>query len=97
MLNKIKRLQAKFRILDEWRISYNARGERKGQASINPETMNAEIYAWGDDDIPDDYILHEILHICCRYLMYVKSKGLYLVGREVEEAFVQDLCMLIDE
>lgn len=92
--NRIKEEQSKFRILKDWKISYEPNVEYKGQSTNVAETKLGTIYEFdpkpGEQE-PDDYIFHEILHACMREL----KVGDYHELREKEELFVQDLCQII--
>jgi len=88
----IEKLQAKFRILKDWIIVRDNDGEYTGQVHCNWKERKAVICPWGAGEEPDDYILHEILHICMGEISY--NQKLYKKRREAEELFVQDLCMM---
>ena len=85
--------QSKFRILDEWTIVAQKDGEYTGQVHLNASDKKAIICPWGVGKEADDYILHELLHICMSEILYNRKP--YREQREAEELFVQDLCNLI--
>lgn len=91
--------QNKFRILKDYKITYDNESEYKLQSFVNSELKEAVIY--GCDIIDNDcfmffnekfkierYIFHEMIHICMREIMDEKS---YKKKRNKEELFVQDL------
>lgn len=83
----INEIRKHFRILEGWEITLNKDSKYKAQQCSNVQTKMATIYDWPDDNVPKDYILHELLHICLRAIHH--SQG-YL--RKEEEEFIQDLC-----
>jgi len=88
MIDDIQKLVSKFRVLDDWNISYDPHSDYKGQCAINEDTKEADIYGWGVlQTQPDDYLIHEVLHIAFR--------AAKRVGREGEELFIQDLCTML--
>jgi hypothetical protein len=84
--------KSKFRILDKWNIRLLDDDAYTGMCGFNIKTKAADIYPWGDNKEAEDYILHELLHICMAELRSLKS---YKKKREAEELFVQDLCSII--
>ncbi|MDE2100907.1 MAG: hypothetical protein KGL39_26915 [Patescibacteria group bacterium] len=87
ILKDLAILISKFRILWDWKIKYNGRAKYKGQCNVNEENKRAIIYGWGNEvPYPADYLFHEVLHIAFR----AAKAG----GREGEEIFVQDLCVI---
>lgn len=81
-----------FRILINWDIKFEDDGVYYGQCCAVKETRKAAIYPY-DKYIktPDDYIFHEIIHICMKEIRI----GVYKERREKEELYIQDLCKLI--
>ena len=106
-LDEIKFWQSKFRILKDWTIERFDGQESfrvledfsiepiiyTGQVHLNPKDKEACICPWStDEEEPEDYILHEILHIC---MMEIENKETYKERRDAEELFVRDLCTII--
>jgi len=92
-MKKIKYWQSKFRILENWAITSEEDGKYTGQVHLNTEDKEACICPWDtNEEEPEDYILHEILHIC---MIEIENKETYKEQREAEELFVQDLCTII--
>lgn len=76
------------RILKDWDIDIETDGPYYGQSVINEPMKVATIYDWDpDDDRPEDFFLHEYLHIAVRATK----------TREDEEILVQDICLLIQK
>ncbi|MCK5615196.1 hypothetical protein KAR91_75735 [Candidatus Pacearchaeota archaeon] len=88
--SEINRVQLLFRILDGWKIHWVEEEEYKGHCCINEELKIADVYEYGENE-PEDYIFHEIVHICMKEV----NHGIYKERREKEELFVQDLCTII--
>lgn len=80
-----------FRILNKWKIEYIDDGKYYDQCCTHHRKRIAGIYPISVETDIDDYVLHEILHICQKEL----RKGKYMDRREKEELFVQDLCQII--
>ena len=86
---EINELRQHFRILQGWEISLNNDSKYKAQMCANVQKKMAVIYGWPDDEVPEDYILHELMHICLRVIHHPKG-----YKREAEELFIQDVCEL---
>ena len=85
-MDKIADLQSKFRLLNDWEICMEGYPEHSGHCIVNLERKKAIIEIWhGDIEEPDDYILHELLHIAIRAVQ----------NRNNEEVLVQDICKII--
>jgi len=107
-LDEIKYWQSKFRVLEDWTIEYIEKQESfrvlkdlsiepiiyTGQVHLNGQDKEACICPWSTDEEeePEDYILHELLHIC---MLEIENKETYKEQREAEELFVRDLCTVI--
>jgi hypothetical protein len=78
-------------ILKGWRISYNPRAKDKARVFIDEKRKRAVVFSFGKRKVPDDYFLHEFLHVCMRA---VKSDKHWCWK---EEQFVQRLCRVIEE
>jgi hypothetical protein len=107
-MEKIKYWQPKFRILKDWTIERIKEQESfqvledlsvepviyTGQVHLNAEDKEACICPWSTDGEkePEDYILHELLHIC---MIEIENKKTYKEQRAAEELFVRDLCTVI--
>jgi hypothetical protein len=89
----IPRYQKMFRILEKWDIQYEDDGVYGDQCWHNNKTRIARIYPVTVETNIDDYVFHEILHICQSELRI----GGYKNKREKEEMFVQDLCKIMYE
>jgi hypothetical protein len=87
----IKKYQPLFRILKDWKIKYEDDGKYYDQCGTSyGKIRKASIYPVSMETDMDDYVYHEILHICQAEL----RKGKYPEKREKEEMFVQDLCVI---
>lgn len=87
----IKYWKSKFRILDDWKISYDAKAPYKAQCCHNKETKRATIYAWpARKRVAKDYFFHEVLHIVFAAHRSLPSR----LRKEAEELIVQDLCVI---
>lgn len=85
--------QSRFSILDGWDIVYGADGDYVAECTVIADRRKAHIKPYGSEPMPKDYILHEIYHISLRaFLLYHKILTSARF-REIEEAFVQDLCV----
>ncbi len=87
---KIKKTKAAFRILKNWRITYDPKSKYKGQCFISFNKNKAVIYAFGRRPIPKDYFLHELLHCAIRALIHMKKNS--KEQRQAEELLIQDIC-----
>jgi hypothetical protein len=90
--DKIEYWQSKFRVLEDWSIVIEEDGGYKGQVHLNADDRKACVCPWESEEEPEDYILHETLHIC---MIEIESGETYKERRRVEELFVQDLCTII--
>lgn len=92
MQSVIKKYQDQFRILKNWKISMVDGTVYYNQCSVNTDNREAAIYTRTSiiDDI-DEYIFHEMLHIC----QFELKIGEYKERREKEELYVQDLCVIL--
>ena len=93
MQDEIIKWQKTFQFLQKWSIKYNPNDSEKCKCFHNSKRY-AEIYEWEnkyEPVQPNDYVLHEILHICIREIEISKKEN-YKLGREVEEQFVQCVC-----
>ena len=97
---QIARLQKKFRILEEWTFILDPDETYAGTCSLGFRDKETIIYPypWKDSDqeYPDEYLLHEMLHTCI-FIIKETQEPNYLVSREKEELFVQDLSALLDK
>lgn len=85
MQKQIDKYQKKFRVLNDWKITFLNDGEHYSQSSHNIKRKIAIIYPFFEKKAPNDYILHEVLHIAFQEAQ---------TSREKEEMFVQDICHL---
>jgi len=92
---KLRQIIDQFRLLKDWNIEFDNNSMYKGQCTRNGETKRAVIYGWADNNIPDDYFFHELLHIMLADLVHTHATQHYKVARQREEEFVQDLCKFI--
>jgi len=96
---RINKLKSNFRLLKNWKITHYNDGRYYAQCDWNKDKRIGIIYEYADnfDLEPDDYILHELLHLCFVELRKGRKKDgtRGLREREKEEIFVQDLCKLI--
>jgi hypothetical protein len=94
-INKqIKRLQKHLKILDKWIIEYDSKSIYKGQCSWNVDTKKAIIYKFrnGSGRIPQDYIIHELLHIANAEVFSGKTNK----EQKKEEKLIKAICGLLD-
>ena len=95
---QIRYWKKQLRVLKSWRIYFAPKAIYKGQCCVNEEKKRCTIYDLPDWDgkkgMPEDYILHELLHVAWRE---VKSKKKYKEKREAEETLVQDICSIMSE
>lgn len=98
--DQIARLQSNFRILEDWIFILDPDETYAGTCTFGFRDKEATIYPypWNDPDqeYPDEYLLHEMLHACIFIIKETREPD-YLVSREKEELFVQDLCTLLDK
>jgi len=93
IIKLIPKYQNMFRILDKWKIVYEDDGVYGDQCCHNGTKRIATIYPVTVKTDMDDYVLHELLHICqCE----LRKKSKYLVKRKKEEMFIQDICKIIN-
>ena len=86
----IPKYQGLFRILEKWDIKYDDTDIYGDQCHTSPTKRIAVIYPVTVETDIDDYVYHEMLHICQAEL----RRGDYKKKREKEEMFVQDLCLI---
>jgi hypothetical protein len=91
-MNKIEYWQSKFRILKGWSIVTEEGEEYRGQVHLNADNRKAYVCPWESEEEPEDYILHEILHIC---MIEIEKGETHKERRRAEELFVRDLCTII--
>jgi hypothetical protein len=85
--------KSKFRILADWEILYDENTDYTGRGHHVAKTKKAAIFPWGEGEQEEDYIYHEILHICQCHLRYLyETAADYKIWREAEEKYVQDVC-----
>ena len=89
-LKELYKYKGYFRVLEHWDFVWISGSEYKGQITPNVRTKTAYVYEYGEDE-PDDFIFHEMLHVCLREIRSGTSKEQY----EKEEMLVQDLCKLM--
>lgn len=98
---QINSIKNKFRLLDEWKISFLPATDLD-QAIVIFDKENprlATIYGFCNREevkVPEDYYMHEVLHCAVRELTRIDRRKNHLL-REAEEALVQDLCKVIYE
>lgn len=92
-----REIVAAFNLLKDWTIECDLASEYKGQCSFDPTTKRAVIYGWSGGKEPDDYFLHEILHVLIKDVVYSHATTPYKVAREREELLVRDICKYIRE
>lgn len=84
--------------MSDWKIKYDNKSEYKCQVCKNPKTKTAIIYAWyPEEDTPQDYLIHELLHIAVTSILYSREHDEYEIFRNNEESLIQDICKLITE
>ena len=90
--DQINHIRRYFRVLEGWEIHFNKESKCKCQCVANPKTKTAVIYDcdWNGGEVPKDYVLHELLHICLREIHHEKG-----FKKKKEELFIQDLCDLL--
>jgi len=92
IIQKISEAKNKFRILKDWIIIPNDEGIYSGQICINEKKRVAELFLWiKDDNPPDDFYIHEMLHVAFKALKALPRKNKY----DAEEELVQDICKII--
>lgn len=82
-----------FSILNDWQIRYSRSKVYGAQCSIHPTKKEAVIYPWNAPDEPEDYKLHEYLHIAIRALNRIDRRK-HKEYRQAEEILVQEICQL---
>ncbi len=82
-----------FRILQDWVFTDGNNPQYFASINVHPSESKVVIYPYGDGE-PDDYVLHELLHICILALHRIKKNESHATYRESEEQFVQDVCQL---
>lgn len=84
-----------FRILRGWKIKQSRSKRYFAQSTSFPKTKTATIYQWwGEGKQPDDYVLHEVLHIAFRALENMDKRKIK-ERRDVEEKLIQDICRVV--
>ena len=86
---RIKELRKDLRLLKDWDITVSRDEIYKGQITTNPKKKKACLYEWEGNDEPEDFLVHEMLHLCIRSLF--RSNDQY----EDEEILIQDICRII--
>ncbi|MDD5649987.1 MAG: hypothetical protein PHF86_06165 [Candidatus Nanoarchaeia archaeon] len=93
---KLAALANNFRILSDWKIVYDSDSQYKGHCCKNVKTKKATVYAWySDEKEPEDYLVHEVLHIAIAQVIYSFKHEHYEKAREKEELLIQDICKLM--
>jgi hypothetical protein len=87
-------MQAKFRILQGWRIYVEDDGEHYAEVQVHAWGWGREVvirpYHPGEE-VPEGYVLHEMLHAALSILQGCPVNA----WKETEEELVQDLCVLV--
>ena len=85
---EIKNLQKLFDLsLKDWKIEYETKSDDKAKVFKNPKLKIATIYSYNGKR-PNDFILHEILHIIIADLLHDYNI-------EKEEQIIQSICGLV--
>jgi hypothetical protein len=51
-------------VLKGWSVEYKPRGRKKACCTWSLSGKLAVIHGYGGKDVPEDYMLHEFLHVC---------------------------------
>jgi len=86
--------KSQFRIISDWKIKYDNGCEYTGQTATGPKIKEATIYSYGKGRPPKDYVFHEILHVCQAEIQRGEGSENYLIRKEKEEKYIQDLCII---
>jgi hypothetical protein len=81
-----------FRLLKKWKVRKENRCKNKGKVRFDIHDKKAIIYVH-DKPIPDDFFLHEYLHIALQEYSSIRrgSKKAY----DAEETLIQDICRIV--
>jgi hypothetical protein len=94
--DRLANIVKKIRILSDWKIEYDSDSQYKGHCCKNVKTKKATVYTWySDEKEPEDYLVHEVLHIAMAQVIYSFKHEHYEKAREKEELLIQDICKLM--
>lgn len=88
MQDIIDKHKVRFRVLENWSITYKEDNRRKNKCYWDRRKKEAFIYPLTIDVDPTHYVIHELLHIC---QAAKRGKG----WKETEEVYVQDMTEMI--
>lgn len=80
-LQELKKWQSRFRVLKDWEITLDDTWDML-RSQVHTNEIKKATIGTGQKDLPDNYILHEVLHIA------IKAAHCF---REDDEILVQDL------
>ena len=79
------------RLLKGWYVYFHHGGKYTGECWIEHKRKIAYVCEWGGDDVPADYIFHELLHVAFSALGQRKCGS--KEWRECEEELIQFICL----
>jgi hypothetical protein len=96
MQTEVNNIKDKFRILKKWKIFFSpaTKDQRAIIAYSSNHKKTAIIYGFGQNEVPEDYYLHEVLHCAFKELLSMDKRKPKELS-EVEELLVQDICNII--
>lgn len=59
-------------ILKGWRVHFEVNSRYKAQCFHSEKKRSSRICDWGKKGVPEDYVFHEMLHICLKVLRMKK-------------------------
>ena len=80
-----------FPILDDWKMYVSFESQLKGAISTCDKTKTAWLHPWPNKESPEDFYLHEFLHLVLRAQRLLPRKKWF----EAEETTVRRLCGFI--
>jgi len=86
----VREWQSRFDILRNWEIRFCHLSEHKGKVTTNPDLPVATFFPWPDANVPEDFYLHEMLHLALRQYKRIPEAEDF----DAEERLVQDICNL---
>jgi len=92
MTKQLKALVHCFRTLRGWKVRYDDFGLYEDQSHSNAQRKLGVVYRSSKQPLPQDYLLHEVLHFALREVRV----GTQREQRAKQEQLVRDLCRYLE-
>lgn len=90
LAKEIRWLKKCFRCLCKWRITFHPRAKNRAECRWSTEPIKtAHVAGYGQDRVPCDYALHEMLHLAFAEFRTVRGGK---TRRAFEEILIRDIC-----